>query len=98
METKIINKFECPDCGMEFVAETSRAGCPKCGGICDASSREIFDPGASQEADEGKNDLPAVRKVLLRLCSRSYDVTFKGTEWEGFVDEALDELQPYLKA
>ncbi len=58
METKIINKFECPDCGMEFVAETSRAGCPKCGGICDASSREIFDPGAFRKPTRGKITFP----------------------------------------
>lgn len=82
---------------MEFVSEAATVSCPKCGHICIASLPEIVAPAANGEACEEKNILPAVREVLQGLCSRSYDVTFKGTEWESLVDDALQELGPYLK-
>lgn len=99
MEAKTVNHFECYDCGEHFVSESVSPSCPSCGCAWTlvASPPEIVAPAASQEGDEGKNTLPAVREVLQRLCSRSYDVTFKGTEWEALVDDALEELRPYLK-
>lgn len=93
-----MNRFECPECGMEFVAEASTASCPKCGSACISSLPEIVQPGASQEAKEVNNTLPAVREVLLRLCDHTYDVSYQGSEWEQLIDEALKELRPFLKA
>ena len=65
--------------------------CPAWGGT-HRPLPEIVQPGASQEASERENTLPAVREILWSLCSRSYDAPFQGAEWEVFVDDALKAI------
>jgi hypothetical protein len=99
MDAQTVNRFECYDCGENFASASEAPSCPSCGCAWTlvASLPEIVAPAASQEAGEKNNTLPAVREVLRGLCSRSYDVTFQGTEWENLVEKALQELRPYLK-
>ncbi len=93
-----MNRYECETCGTEFTVEGSAERCLKCGSL-DISlvSGEIASPAASQEATGGKEDLPAVREVLRRLCRETYESTFQGQEWNRLIDAALIELLPMLK-
>lgn len=92
-------KAVCNDCLTEITTEGRADRCLKCGSLdITLVQGEIVQPGASQEAEEGNNTLPAVRQLLLRLCEHTYDVSYQGSEWEQLIDGALKELRPFLKA
>lgn len=86
-----MNNHECQTCFTEFLAENAST-CPKCGSSLAACPGTIVHPAAIVEASEGKEDLPAVREVLQRLCVATYDTTYQSREWESLLDQALDDM------
>jgi hypothetical protein len=83
--------WECESCGREFVAAHSTA-CPGCGGIDAVSLPEKASSAGSGEVMDGKEDLPAVKEVLRRLCRKAYDSTFESAEWERLIEETIPQL------
>ncbi len=95
-----MKSYHCQNCETEFQAAQASA-CLKCGsvGIEEVSPpTEIVAPAASGEATGSNQPLPAVREVLSRLCRATYDTTFEGAGWDQLLEEALEELRPFLKA
>jgi hypothetical protein len=84
------NSFKCLDCNLGyFTSKTSLAICPNCGFICVPLPGS---PGAALPADR-----LAVCLLLWGLCKGTYRVALGSEEFDRLIDQALDELRPYLK-